>query len=449
MAAQRKLALHDVVFVHVAKNKSGIAARAELRVRPMVQGAVVVLENATGRILAMSGGFSYPLSQLNRATQALRQPGSAIKPLSYLAALGKGLQPNTLIMDEPITLSTGSGRWSPENYDGGGGGTLTLKKALENSRNLATVRLLEGGIEKKPAASIERLCVLAEEAKIYRECQRYFSLVLGAQPVRPIDLAAFYAAIANEGTRPEPHVIDSIEQDGRTIYRHEPKQVAIASVDRASFYQLKTMLQGVLARGTARSIAGMAPFVAGKTGTTDDENDAWFVGFSNDVTVAVWVGYDNADGKRRTLGGGATGGHTAVPIFEPVMQAVWALVAPRAELAPPSLEAKRQLSCTAASSAEGKRRATADRECLRVDARRKIIDTQFQLLSKQSADPHAKRDDRSARGASVNGSSPRATIRRDRPGPAVESPAYDSSRADWRRGNWGGERDWGNRWHSN
>ena len=120
------------------------------------------------------------------------------------------------------------------------------------------------------------------------------------------------------------------------------------------------MLQGVLARGTARSMAGIAPFVAGKTGTSDEENDAWFVGFSNDVTVAVWVGYDNADGKRRTLGGGATGGHTAVPIFEPVMQAVWAHVAPRTALAPPSPEAKRQLSCKpiGGEARDGKRRAT-------------------------------------------------------------------------------------------
>jgi 1A family penicillin-binding protein len=434
--AQRKLTLHDVVFVQVAKNKSGVAT-AGLRVRPVVQGAVVVLENATGRILAMSGGFSYPLSQLNRATQALRQPGSAIKPLSYLAALGKGLQPNTLILDEPITLSTGSERWSPENYDGGGGGTLTLQKALENSRNLATVRLLDGGIEKKPEASVERLCALAEEAKIYRECQRYYSLALGAQPVRPIDLAAFYAAIANEGARPEPHVIDSIEQDGRTIYRHDPRPVAIGSVDRASFYQLKTMLQGVLARGTARSMAGVAPFVAGKTGTSDDENDAWFVGFSNDVTVAVWVGYDNADGKRRTLGGGATGGHTAVPIFEPVMQAVWAHIAPRAVLAPPSSEAGRQLSCT--TGADGKRRGSAERQCLRVDARGKAIDTQYRLLSNLSAYAHAKRDDRSAR----------APARRYRPSYAAESRAYGWSGADWRRGFWGWQRDWGNRWHSN
>ena len=134
------------------------------------------------------------------------------------------------------------------------------------------------------------------------------------------------------------------EHDGGIIYRHDPKAAAsIESIDRAAFYQLKSMLQGVLARGTARSMAGIAPFVAGKTGTSDDENDAWFVGFTNDATVAVWVGYDNAGGTRRTLGGGATGGHTAVPIFEPIMQAVWSHHAPKTALRGPSPEAAKQL----------------------------------------------------------------------------------------------------------
>src|SRR5207245_1770523 len=145
--------------------------------------------------------------------------------------------------------------------------------------------------------------------------------------------------------RPTPYAVESIERDGQNIFRHQATPVAIKSVDQAAFYQLKTMLQGVLARGTARSIAGLASYVAGKTGTSDDENDAWFVGFTNDVTVAVWMGYDNATGKRRTLGSGATGGHVAVPIFEPVIQAVWAHVAPRTALAPPSPEARRQLAC--------------------------------------------------------------------------------------------------------
>ena len=395
-AAQRKLTLYDVVLVRVGEGKGKAGTRAELRVRPVVQGSVVVLENKTGRILAMSGGFSYPLSQLNRAIQAVRQPGSAIKPLSYLAALGRGLQPNTLVMDGPITLPPiGGGRarerdyWTPKNYDGGSRGTLTLRRALENSRNLATVHLLDGGIEQEPEASLDRVCSLAAEAQIYRECERYYPFVLGAQPVRAVDLAAFYAAIANEGLRPAPHVVESIERNGSIIYRHDPKSsVVIASVDRAAFYQLKTMLQGVLARGTARAISGLAPYVAGKTGTSDDENDAWFVGLTNDVTVAVWVGYDNADGKRRTLGGGSTGGHVAVPIFELVIQAVWAQVAPKAALAPPSSEAKRQLACKSIDLELGEVPNSVGKpitECLRVDAKGKVVDTQYRLVSPESA----------------------------------------------------------------
>ena len=222
-----------------------------------------------------------------------------------------------------------------------------MRRALENSRNLATVHLLDGGIENTPEASLDRLCALALEAQIYKECVRYYPFVLGAQPVRPIDLAAFYAAIANEGVRPAPHVIDSIERNGLVVYRHDPKSaVAIGSADRVAFYQLKTMLQGVLARGTARSIAGLAPYVAGKTGTSDDENDAWFVGFTNDVTVAVWVGYDNADGKRRTLGGGATGGQRrGADLRADHAGGVGATSPPKVALAPPSPEAKRQLAC--------------------------------------------------------------------------------------------------------
>src|ERR1700719_2340854 len=392
---QRKLKMRDVVLVHLSEAKSRAGARAELRVRPLVQGAAVVLENKTGRILAMTGGFSYPLSQLNRPTQAARQPGSAIKPLTYLAALGKGLQPNTLISDGAITLRPIGGRrareqdyWSPKNYDGEGGGTLTLRKALENSRNLATVHLLDGGIESKPEASLNRICDLAVEAQIYRECERYYPFVLGAQPVRPVDLAAFYAAIANEGSRPSPCAVESIERNGETVFLHKQTFVAINSVDRAAFYQLKTMMQGVLARGTARSIAAFSPYVAGKTGTSDDENDAWFVGFTNDVTVAVWLGYDNADGKRRTLGGGSTGGSVAVPIFEPVIPAVWAHVGQKAALAPPSAEAKQQLACTYVNldSAETQRNTgRAVTECFRLDRSGYVVDTQYQLVSREDA----------------------------------------------------------------
>jgi membrane carboxypeptidase/penicillin-binding protein len=202
--------------------------------------------------------------------------------------------------------------------------------------------------------------------------------------VRPVDLAAFYATIANEGLRPVPHVVESIEQSGQTIFRHESRLETIGSVDRAAFYQLKSMLQGVLARGTAHSIAGLSAYVAGKTGTSDDENDAWFVGFTNDVTIAVWLGYDNADGKRRTLGHGGTGGSLAVPIFASVVDAAWMHIAPRTVLAPPSAEAKIALSCTSVSSQVGssKSRDRTESECLRVNAKGKVVDAEYRLVSR-------------------------------------------------------------------
>jgi membrane carboxypeptidase/penicillin-binding protein len=413
---RKKLNLHDVVYVRVTEPKGRTPARADLRVRPSVQGAALVLENKTGRILAMAGGFSFPLSQLNRATQAQRQPGSAIKPLVYLAALRRGLQPNTLVYDTPITLppiergyrpgadardiygrgSYGRGGyereqdyWSPKNYDHGSAGVVTLRRALENSKNLVTVRLLEGGIEPEPEASLDRICELAQEAQIYKECVRYYPFVLGAQPVRLIDLAAFYAAIANEGVRPTPFAIATIEQSGRTIYQHPPaSSVWVGSADRVAFYQLKTMLQGVLQRGTARQIRHLAPFVAGKTGTTDNENDAWFVGFTNDVTVAVWVGYDNADGKRRTLGSGQTGAKVALPIFEQVIQAAWTHHAPKVALAPPSPEAQRSLVALPIDLATGDRVAGgqgAYMEQFRRDRFGRLQDTQFHLVPQEQA----------------------------------------------------------------
>ena len=147
-----------------------------------------MLENKTGRILAMVGGFSYPLSQLNRTSQALRQPGSSIKPLTYLAALHGGLQPNTLMLDAPVTLPPIPGvtthSWTPKNYDSSSWGAITLRRALENSKNLVTARLLDGGIDKDPTKSLEQICELALQAKIYPECMKNYPFVLGAQSLR-------------------------------------------------------------------------------------------------------------------------------------------------------------------------------------------------------------------------------------------------------------------------
>jgi penicillin-binding protein 1A len=350
LAGRRGLSPHDVVLVKVSDAK-GKQTRAELRVRPTVQGAAVILDNRTGAILAMAGGFSYPLSQLNRVTQAVRQPGSSLKPFTYLAALQRGLQPNTLVRDQAVTLppiadsyrAREKDYWSPKNADGSGGGITTLRRGLENSKNLVTANLLDGGIDSNPGQSLSRVCELTIDAQVYHDCVAYYPFVLGAQPARLVDMAAFYAAVATEGRRPSPYSIESIEQNGRAVYSHTPEAKWLAGGDRPAFFQLRTMLQGVVARGTARAIGHLSSYVGGKTGTSDDANDAWFIGFTNDVTIGVWVGYDNAEGKRRTLGGSQTGGRVAVPIFEQIVDATWASYARKTPLNPPSPEAKREL----------------------------------------------------------------------------------------------------------
>ena len=486
--ARRNLGLHDVVYVHVTETKAvakprtapgaagavaaapvAVGGRVELRIRPTVQGAALVLENKTGRILAMAGSFSYALSQLNRTSQTQRQPGSAMKPLTYLTALQAGLQPNTLVPDDPITLapvgSGGAGNtiisrelggaaalhpeyfWSPRNADGGIGGLFTMRRGLENSVNVVTAHLLDGGISADPEKSLDEVCATAVAAKIYNDCVRYYPFVLGAQPVRMIDLAGFYAAVANEGALPHPHAIDLIELDGQTVFKYPDTPLPfVGAADRTSFYQLKTMLQGVVARGTARAIGGLSPYVAGKTGTTEDAVDGWFVGFTNDVTIAVWVGYDNGDGKRRSLGTTATGARVALPIFEPILQTIWAEgIAPKALLNGPSPEAKLHLVDLPIDYYSGTRinggGGQAFVEHFRVEADGKVKETQYQLVSREEphplgqAEPEAEQDGWRDRGW-------------DNRGPAAEQGwgAWDWGRRDaqpapeQRWGAWGWER---------
>ncbi|MGB6284589.1 MAG: penicillin-binding transpeptidase domain-containing protein [Xanthobacteraceae bacterium] len=357
----------------------------------------------------MAGSFSYFASQLDRTSQTQRQPGSAMKPLTYLTALQSGLQPNTLVSDDPITLAPIGWHhkhgtiargpdnaprqedfWSPRNADGSTGGMLTMRRGLENSVNLVTAHLLADGINDDPEKSLAQVCATALAAKIYKECIRYYPFVLGAQPVRMIDLAAFYAAVANEGALPKAHAIDSIEVDGKMVFQYPNAPLPfIGAADRTSFYQLKTMLQGVVARGTARAVGDLSPFVAGKTGTTEDAVDGWFIGFTNDVTVAVWVGYDNSDGKRRSLGTRASGAGVALPIFEPILQAIWALeIAPKAPLNGSSPEAKRYLVDLPIDYTDGSRRSRGSREGFvehfRIGADGKIKETQYQLASREA-----------------------------------------------------------------
>ena len=403
------LKLYDVIYVDVSKT----GARAELRVPPVVQGAAIVLENKTGKILAMTGGFSYPLSQLNRTTQAQRQPGSTIKPLTYLAALQTGLQPTVLVPDEPITLPPigGAARaqekdyWSPKNYEGGGSGMMTLRRGLENSRNLVTAHLLDGGIDKDPAVSLKRVCDIALEAKVYTECIPYYPFVLGAQPVRPIDLAGFYATVANEGARPTPYALESIEQNGQVVYRHRAEApVQLKEADRVAFYQLKTMLAGVVERGTAAAARDLAPYVGGKTGTSEDENDTWFAGFTNDVTIVVWVGYDNAEGTRRTLGQGSTGASVALPIFQTIIRAAWANGVPKVALAPPSREARTFIADVPIDLASGTRLPRGGNhafvEHFRLDAKGQMVERKTRFVdAEENARLKEARRQRAARRA--------------------------------------------------
>jgi membrane carboxypeptidase/penicillin-binding protein len=331
-----------------------------------------------------------------------------MKPVTYLTALQRGLQPNTLVPDDPITFPPIGGGitnrdvigrqfddnareedyWSPRNDDYSEGGVLTLRRGLENSVNLVTAHLLDGGVDAQPEKSLDDICATAVAAKIYSECVRYYPFILGAQPVKMINLAAFYAAIANEGALPQPHGIDSIGQNGRIVYQYPNTPLPrIGAADPAAFYQLKTVLQGVVARGTARAIASLSPFVAGKTGTTEDAVDGWFIGFTNDVTVAVWVGYDNDKGKRRSLGPSEDGARVALPIFQPIIQAVWADgVAPKAPLSGPSPQARRELVDIPIDYMSGNRINGGNFiEHFRRGADGQVADTQYQLVSQEDA----------------------------------------------------------------
>ena len=243
------------------------------------------------------------------------------------------------------------------------------------------------GIASTPEAGLKQICSLARELQIYGQCVHYYPFVLGAQPVRPIDLARFYATVASEGLLPDTHVIEAISDQSQRLFAYAPPQVKrIQAADAAAFYQLKSMLQGVVLRGTAARLSTWAPYIAGKTGTTNEETDAWFVGFSNEVTVAVWVGYDNIK-KKETLGRGRTGGNVAVPIFAPIMEAVWRDYAPKTPLAPPR-DAAVQL--IAGSDAESKSSKSSKNgfgivEYLRKVEKGKVSDKRYALISQPSS----------------------------------------------------------------
>src|SRR5499427_5182058 len=313
----------DVIYVEPAKTDGQFV----LHQIPEVSGAMVVEDPWTGRVLAMVGGFSFDQSQFNRATQALRQPGSSFKPFVYAAALDNGYTPSTIVLDAPVEIEQGpgAGAWRPENYEGKFYGPATLRFGLEHSRNVMTVRL----------AQDIGMPLIAEYAKrfgVYDDLPPYLSFSLGAGGTTLLRMTTAYAMFDNGGRRVKPTLIDRIQDRyGHTVYKHDERecvgcagkkwenQAEPSLVDRRqqildpmTAYQITSMMEGVVQRGTATVVREVGKPVAGKTGTTNDEKDAWFIGFTPDIVVGVYLGYD----KPRHLGRGATGGHLAAPIVK-------------------------------------------------------------------------------------------------------------------------------------
>jgi len=331
---QDVLAIGDVVYVEpvseAAAGEGGASEYYALRQIPDVNGGIVVLDPHTGRILALQGGFSYNLSEYNRAVQAARQPGSAFKPFVYAAALDRGFTPSSLVLDAPFVMDQGPGLalWKPENYGHRFYGPSTLRLGIEKSRNVMTVRLAQNigmGVVRD----------YARRFGIRDNLPTVLSMALGAGETTLLRLTTAYAMLVNGGHKISPTLIDRIQdRHGATIYRHdtracdacvatlwENQSAPILPDDRArvlspqTAYQVVSMLEGVVERGTGRSVRAVGVPLAGKTGTTNDERDAWFVGFSPDLAVGVFVGFD----APRAMGRGETGGKVAAPIFRDFM----------------------------------------------------------------------------------------------------------------------------------
>jgi len=297
---------------------------------PEVSGALVVMDPHTGRVLAVSGGFSYEMSQFNRATQAKRQPGSAIKPFVYLAALDHDFTPSTIVLDEPISLPQGPGlpMWSPVNYENNFMGPIPLREALAHSRNAATVHVAA-------TIGIEPIAETLERFGIMDHTPREYSMSLGAGDTTPLRLTAAYAMLDNGGRRIIPTLIDRIQdRNGATIYRadqrpcdgctdvewkHQPVPVIPDTREQVddpmSTFQVVQMMEGVVQHGTGIAVKAVGRPIAGKTGTTSDWQDAWFLGFTPDLVAGVFVGYD----QPVSLGEGEQAAVVAAPIFRDFM----------------------------------------------------------------------------------------------------------------------------------
>ncbi|MAI58855.1 MAG: penicillin-binding protein [Rhodobacteraceae bacterium] len=326
--AKDLLAVGDVVLVRRLFSKDGIFERWSLRQISEVQGAFMAMDVNSGRILAMQGGFSYGASVFNRATQADRQPGSSFKPFVYAAALDIGYSPATIIVDAPIEMDTPEGLWTPKNSSKKFYGPTPLRTGIEQSRNLMTIRLAQ-------VVGMDIIGEYAERFGVYNNMRQFLANSLGAEETTLYRMVAAYAMFANGGERVVPTLVDRVQDRyGKTVYRHDPRvcyncdnqylPVGQAPelvsnrervMDAITAYQLTSMMEGVVQRGTARNYVKLPVPAAGKTGTTNDAKDVWFVGFTSNIVAGCYIGHDIP----KPLGKGYFGGSACGPVFNDFM----------------------------------------------------------------------------------------------------------------------------------
>ena len=314
--------VNDVIFVH--KNKNG---KWELKQYPKVNGAIVVIDPFSGKVKALAGGYSFNSSEFNRATQAKRQPGSAFKPFVYAAALENNFSPNSIILDAPFTARQGVGlkNWKPENYGKEFYGPTTLRKGVEYSRNLMTVRIAQ-------ELGLKKILQLSKELDIYEEIPELLSVSLGSAETTLLQITSAYSIFVNGGKKVKPILIERIQdRRGKTIYNSEKSECIGCDkfsekeslipyirdnykqvVSKETAYQILSILEGAIQRGTGKKLKDLNVPLAGKTGTTNDNYDAWFIGATSNLIVGVYIGFDNP----KTLGRYETGSKAALPIFK-------------------------------------------------------------------------------------------------------------------------------------
>ena len=319
---QEILSPGDIIYVQKNNKKKWI-----LKQRPIVNGAIVVMDPFTGRVLALVGGFSYELSEFNRATQAKRQPGSAFKPFVYAAALENGYSPSTLVLDAPFVIDQGEGKknWKPQNYGKEFYGPSTVRKGIEKSRNLMTVRIAQD-------LGLKKISNISKNFNIYKNVPEVLSISLGSAETTLLKLTNAYCSFVNGGKQVKPILIDRIQdRRGNTIFKsdqrkcHGCENFSFSSdeipkikdeypqiISEQTAYQITSMLEGAVQRGTGRKLKNLNIPLAGKTGTTNKNMDTWFVGYTSKLVVGVFVGFD----EPKSLGRYETGAKTSLPIFK-------------------------------------------------------------------------------------------------------------------------------------